>query len=75
VTRDEQVSQCLSHPFGRAIGCGGVERPQTFDHCMLVLEANALCTSEYIACREAIRLAACDECPAECAGIEHACDP
>jgi hypothetical protein len=42
---------------------------------MLVLEANALCTSEYIACREAIRLATCDECPTECAGIEHACDP
>lgn len=73
--RDEQVALCLSHPFGRAPYCDGIERPQTFDRCMTVLEANSLCTSDYVACRDAIRVAACDECPAECAGIEHACDP
>lgn len=73
---DDEVAQCSTHPFGRKPYCGGVEEPQTFQGCMSVLEQNpGLCVSDYVACRDAIRLVACDVCPPECEGIEGACDP
>jgi len=65
---------CATHPFGRAIGCGGIEEPQTEEACQAILAANiAICTEQYVACRDAIRLAACDECPVECDEIDGAC--
>jgi hypothetical protein len=69
-----KLELCMTHPFGRKIGCGGIEEPQTSENCQDVLRLNDdICTSDYIACRDAIRLAACDVCPAECDGVDGAC--
>lgn len=66
--------ECDSHPYGRAPGCGGIEEPQTIAACEALTERNpGLCAHEYVLCRDAIRVAACDVCPPECAGIEGAC--
>lgn len=68
------AEECDSHPYGRAPYCGGIEEPQTVEACESLTERNpGLCATEYIACREAIRVAACDVCPPECAGIVGAC--
>lgn len=73
-TTPAQIDLCTSHPFGRAIGCGGVEEPQTFEGCTAVLRLNpGICVSSYVACRDAIRLAGCDVCPPECADVAGAC--
>lgn len=70
----EQIDMCETHPFGRAPGCGGVEEPQSVVACYDIARLNpGLCAGKYVECREAIRIAACDECPPECAGVVGAC--
>ncbi len=65
---------CESHPYGRAPYCNGIEEPQTVEACEALTERNPdLCAHEYVLCREAIRVAPCDVCPPECAGIDAAC--
>lgn len=67
-------SMCETHPYGRAPYCDGIEEPQTVENCQALTTANpGLCASEYVACRDAIRAAACDVCPPECADIIGAC--
>lgn len=66
---EEVADLCETHPFGPAPGCGA-EEPQTEAECEAVLSQNpGLCVSEYVECREALRLARCGECPRECAGL------
>lgn len=66
---------CVTHPFGRAIECGPEERPQLAEKCEYILNQNPdLCSGDYVACRDALRVADCDVCPVECAGIAGACD-
>lgn len=61
---------CESHPFGPAIECGPEREPQTTEKCLQVLEANpGLCETDYVACREAMRIAECGVCPSACEGI------
>jgi hypothetical protein len=70
----DRAELCETHPFGRAPYCGGVEEPQTFEACMTVQRANAgICTSDYVACRDALREAPCEVCPVECADVVSAC--
>lgn len=70
---------CDSHPLGRSTDCGKkmdppVQEPQTSEACQNFMRVNAPhCISQYVACRDALRVAACDECPAECAPFEGAC--
>lgn len=77
---DERFPECLpataeiceSHPFGRAIVCAdaGEREPQTSEKCLAVLDANPdLCETDYVECREAMRVAPCTVCPVECEGI------
>lgn len=67
-------SMCETHPFGRAPYCNGIEEPQTKENCEALTAVNpGLCSSEYVACRDTIRKAACDVCPPECADIVGAC--
>lgn len=69
----DRAELCETHPFGRAPYCG-VEEPQTFQTCLTVLRMNAgICTSDYVACRDALRKAPCDVCPAVCDGVAGAC--
>lgn len=72
-TIDEDPDFCESHPFGPApeafCPMNGRE-PQTVAYCEVVFEANpGLCIDEYLACREALRVAPCGTCPRECEGI------
>lgn len=67
---EEVADLCQTHPFGAEPYCGGVEEPQTVDACMAVLEQNpGLCVSDYVACRDALRLVPCGTCPPGCEGI------
>lgn len=67
-------AMCETHPFGPAIECGPEEEPQTTEKCEIVLDLNfEICSSDYVACREDMRLADCGVCPASCAGIVGAC--
>ena len=64
------ATTCESHPFGPAIECGSEREPQTTEKCLQVLEANpGLCETDYVACREAMRIAECGVCPSACEGI------
>lgn len=65
---------CPTHPFGRAIGCDNIRRPQTTKNRIEITDLNSwLCASEYVACRDKLREVPCDVCPEECEGILGAC--
>lgn len=67
---EEVADLCDTHPFGPAIACGPEEEPQTSGKCEEVLGLNpGLCVTEYVACREALRVAGCGVCPRECEGL------
>lgn len=72
----EDGNMCETHPLGPAIACGPEDEPQTVGKCQKVLEQNGnqLCSSDYVDCREAMRLAPCGVCPRECATVHGACD-